>query len=82
MSTHSKDGREWARLSNLKPGSIIKCDDGFTCGINNQERVVGADASGKLFVNCGEGRHYLDGQLASEGIDGGDTDHLVGMWPA
>lgn len=91
MSTHSTDGREWARLSKLKPGAVLKCDDGFTCGIAGKEVLVGRDKNG-FFVGCDGGeeehearqgtgkfqcKHYLDGQTCDE-----DGDHLVGMWPA
>lgn len=90
MSTHSTDGREWARLSKIKPGDILKCDNDFTCGIAGREVMVGRDKSGYLFVFCngndGDGhtrggrghfqcKHHLDGQTD-------DGDHIVGMWPA
>lgn len=77
MSTHSTDGREWARLSQLKPGDKIACDNGFTCGINGKTLTVEKGAgTGNLIVPCRAGAHWLDGQLADDG------DHLVGMWPA
>lgn len=79
MSTHAKNGREWARMSNLKAGQILHCDGDFTCGIAGKDVVVGQTIDGKWFVNCNDGRHFLDGQLATE--TGGSTDHLVGMWP-
>lgn len=85
MTTHSKDGREWAKLSELKPGMSIRADGDFTCGIANRTLIVGADIEGRLFVNCNGGhdgeptgrpaRHYLDGQLQGE-----DHDHLIGFW--
>lgn len=74
MSTHSTDGREWAKLSALKPGDHLTMDDGFTCGISDQTLEVGKDEHG-LYVPCSEGKHYLDGQLSD--VDG---DHTVGMW--
>lgn len=75
MSTHSKDGREWAKLSELKPGMTVQMDDGFTCGIAGKQCLVGAAPDGSLFVNCKDGRHDLSSQA-----DGGDGDHLVGVW--
>lgn len=78
MSTHSTDGREWARLSQLKPGDKICTDGGFSCGINNKTLAVKIDPETKdLCVECDEGMHSLDGQVSEE-----DGDHLVGMWPA
>lgn len=80
MSTHSTDGREWAKLSDLKVGDKLTMDDGFDdgdgegCGISGKTLVVEQGEHG-LFVPCGEGHHYLDGQAD-------DGEHLVGMWPA
>lgn len=77
MSTHSKDGREWAKLSALKAGDKVVTDDGFTCGINNQTLDVRFDAQHGPWVPCRSGKHFLDGQLSDI-----DNDHLVGIWPA
>jgi hypothetical protein len=74
MSTHSTDGREWAKLSELKAGDKIQTDGGFTCGMNNKILIVENDDDDKLFVRCGEGNHLLAGQVDS------DEGHLVGMW--
>lgn len=83
MSTHSTDGREWAKLSALKAGDRVELDGGFTCGIAGKTLIVEEDEDG-LFVPCGgaEGereatQHYLDGQISEV-----DNDHLVGVWPA
>lgn len=76
MSTHSTGGREWAKLSELKPGDKVKTDGGFTCGISSKELEVGFDEHG-FYVPCKHGRHFLDGQLSSV-----DHDHLVGVWLA
>lgn len=77
MSTHSTDGKEYAKLSTLKPGDKVRTDGGFTCGMNNKELEVKKNSTGGLYVDCDEGMHGLDGQLSEE-----DHDHLVGMWPA
>ncbi|BCH33168.1 hypothetical protein MesoLjLc_50980 [Mesorhizobium sp. L-8-10] len=74
MSTHSKDGREWAKLSQLKLGDRIATDGDFTCGISNKTLAIERDDHG-LYVPCDEGNHYLDGQAD-------DGEHLVGIWPA
>lgn len=72
-NTHSTDGREWAKLSELKPGDHVLADDGFTCGMNGKTLEVSQDDHG-LYVPCNEGKHHLDGQAD-------DGDHLVGLWP-
>ncbi len=72
-STHSTDGREWARLSKLKPGDKVEIDDGFTCNAAGIYIVAG-DARG-LYIPCSEGGHHLDGQAD-------DGEHCVGIWPA
>ncbi|MCQ8781674.1 hypothetical protein [Mangrovibrevibacter kandeliae] len=74
MSKFDTRGTEWARLSDLKAGSQVRLDDGFTCGIAGA-RVDVAEDEGGLFVACDHGHHYLDGQLADDG------DHLVGVYP-
>lgn len=73
--THDTNGREYARLSNLKAGDVVDLDGGFTCGISSRRLPVEADSSG-LYVPCGEGKHYLDGQIDDAG------DHLIGVYPA
>lgn len=76
MTTHSTDGREWAKLSALKPGDRVVTGGGFSCGMSHATLEVSGDGGG-LFVPCHAGRHYLDGQLSAV-----DNDHLVGVWPA
>lgn len=75
MSTHSADGREWAKLSEMKAGDVLIPDDGFTCGIAAAGAEVKEDEKG-LYVGCDEGKHYLEGQVSED-----DNDHLVGFWP-
>lgn len=75
MRTDSR-GRPYARLSQLKPGDKLEFDDGFTCipdGATRKVRVGTADA---LYVTCRLGRHYLDGQLVSDG------DACIGVYHA
>ena len=55
------------KLSDLKPGDIIIADGGFTC-MHSGPKTVQIDELG-LYVSCfdnGE-RHYLDGQVSSNG---------------
>lgn len=77
MCTHSKDGREWAKLSALKAGSKVILDGDFTCGIAGETLVVEEHEKYGLYVPCIEGRHFLSGRASN--VDG---DHLVGVWPA
>lgn len=97
MSTHSLDGREWAKLSDLETGDILIPDGDFTC-ITEGNPVVVLDGTpfiekalnwwferepkrSQLYVECAEGRHYLEGQINLSG-DGEDHDHLIGLWKA
>ena len=75
MSTHSIDGREWARTDQTKAGSLLLADGGFHGCIKEGEVLkVGEDDAG-LYVPCGHGNHYLDGQ------ENYDATHYVGLWP-
>lgn len=59
--THSDDGREWAKLSEMKPGIA----DIFSCGISNKTLPVYQDpVNGELCVKCEGGNHYLSAQMA------------------
>jgi hypothetical protein len=73
-------GRPWAKLSEVRVGSSVVADGGFTCLDKGVERVVQQDSNGKLFIRCGgskrsgvKARHYLDGQAD-------DGEHLVGLY--
>jgi len=77
MSSHSTDGREWARLSKVKEGDLLEMDNDFTCGIANETlaaRLKGGD--GGLYVYCNHGQHYLEPNLSEDG------DHIIGVWAA
>lgn len=75
MSTHSTDGRPWARLSELKAGDKLVADGGFTCIKKGGVVVVEARGDGQLYVGCRSGSHYLDGQVSGE-----NHDSLIGLW--
>lgn len=70
--THSTDGREWARLSLLRPGDRLIPDGDFPCLAEGVPVTVRRGVS-ELFVMCAAGPHELEGQLADDG------DHLVGL---
>jgi hypothetical protein len=74
MPMQDKNGREWARLSQLMPGDEVQCDGGFTCLPNKAVATVKEDSDGK-YISCDHGKHYLDGQLETDG------DSLIGLYP-
>jgi hypothetical protein len=51
-----------ATILNVQVGTRLIADGGFTCLPNAAEIVVEDEGRG-LFVPCGCGKHYLDGQL-------------------
>lgn len=71
-------GREYARLSQLKAGDRVQVDRDFTCIIPFSIRIVREDEQG-LYIKCIEGNHYLDGQLDEAD---GDDQILIGIYPA
>ena len=58
---------KWAKLSEVKRGTLLEADSGFVCLRPGQLCPVKADACGALYVECEAGEHYLAGQA---GIDG------------
>lgn len=56
-----------ATTDNVREGSIVIADGGFTC-LEEGARLIVRSEDGTLFVNCADGRHALDGQL-DEGDD-------------
>jgi hypothetical protein len=57
-----KNGRPWATVDQVKPGSIVEADGGFTCLRKDTEHLVYSDPDG-LVVLCDYGKHHIDGQL-------------------
>jgi hypothetical protein len=53
-------------VDKVKKGTLLRCDDGFTCIRAGTVVKVRKDSSG-LWIPCREGRHYLDGQLNDSG---------------
>lgn len=62
------------KLQDVKPGDRLVPDAGFSCLRKGEAYAVRSaeDAKG-LFINCADGRHYLDGQTNEE------TGELVGL---
>lgn len=71
--TTDKQGREYAKLSELKAGDTVTVDGDFTCMKAWSQHIVKASLEG-LFIPYKEGEHMLDGQAD----DGGN---LVGIYP-
>lgn len=64
--------RSYVKLRDLKAGDKVEFDGGFDCIKSGEHRTVYSSISG-LYVDCGEGKHYLSGQL---GLD----DLLIGVY--
>lgn len=71
MSTHDKQGRPYAKLSELKAGDTIELDGDFTC-IGAIKTQIKKDDSG-LYFECAEGGHHLRGHAD-------DGEHCVGVY--
>jgi hypothetical protein len=70
-------GIVWAREGDVQPGDVLIADGGFTCLKNGQRCVVHLDeATAKthkwpgsgLYVECKDGKHFIDGQL-DDGVE-------------
>jgi hypothetical protein len=76
VTTHSADGRPWAKLSELKPGDKLVTDGGFTCMLDDAVKEVRQRENGDLYIECDlEGGHTLEGQVSEV-----NHDSLVGLW--
>ena len=60
------------KLSEIKVEDILVFDDGFTCLKHGEKSIVRQDNKG-LYINCEEGKHYLEGQIDEE-------DNLIGLF--
>lgn len=50
----------------VKKGTLLRCDDDFTC-IRAGTVVKVRESKEGLWIPCRSGRHYLDGQLNDSG---------------
>ena len=71
MTKQDLQGREYASYSSLKAGQLVKVDDGFDCMTPWSARPVHFDNSGKAYLLCDAGYHYLDGR----------HDSIIGIYP-
>lgn len=60
------------KISDVNPGDFVKTDNGFTCMSEGEIKKVQKDNVG-LFIECKEGKHYLDGQIDD------DEETLIGL---
>ncbi len=58
--------RPFAKISDVKAGDKLKTDGGFTCMAEGEVKTIIADEAGRLFIECCDGRHALDGQEEGE----------------
>jgi hypothetical protein len=65
------NGREYAKLSDLKEGDIVELDRDFSCMSGIVEIFHSDDG---LYFVCIYGRHYLIGQMEADGS-------LTGIYP-
>lgn len=65
---NDKQGRPYAKLSELKAGDSIELDNGFTCA-KSGVTTVQEDNLG-LYFTCSDGRHTLAGQVEDETLIG------------
>lgn len=56
-----KAGKPYAKVSEVKEGTVLVCDGGFTCVDDGAELIVKKDEKG-LYFDCRDAGHYLDGQ--------------------
>jgi len=73
--THDKQGRPWAKLSELKAGDVLRvASNRFTCMTQGERKVVEVIA-GECCVRCSHGMHYIN-NLADDSRWG----HLIGFY--
>ena len=68
-------GRMYAKVSEVKVGTCLECDGGFTCMEKGRVNVVKANEGG-LYIVCNELVHGLDGQIAGDE----DDEYYVGLY--
>jgi len=73
MATKDKQGRAYAKLSELRAGAMVKVDGDFTCLEPWTAHEVKQDAAG-VYVECQDGKHHLNGQAD-------DGEHCIGIYP-
>lgn len=65
-------GRAYAKIADVKVGSKLECDGGFTCMKQGAIKEVAA-FDGQLYIPCRRGTHMLAGQIKA--------DCYIGLYP-
>lgn len=92
------EGPSIVRVSDVKVGTKLIADGGFTCLSEGEVVIVEKDDAGDLFVRCAgpdgmdepgspavstrDEPHELDGQFCTPGEHGVDFFHYIGFWLA
>ena len=68
-----KQGREYAKVSDLRAGDLVKVDGDFTCLEPWTTHLVQANTDG-LWIDCNDEhhQHYLSGQI--------DNGYYIGIY--
>lgn len=61
-------------FADVRAGDTLVADNGFTCMLAGPKQVH-ADTAQRLYVQCGDGRHYLHGQKGQDGRLVGFSQH-------
>lgn len=69
-----KEGWAEVKVSDVRRGTQLRCDSGFTCMTNGDVKIVEQDKDGDLYVPCRQGHHSLAGQISEDGT------MYVGFW--
>lgn len=60
--------RCYAHRKDIRKGTVVVCDSGFSCLSPNEMKPVYFDTEGEPFVNCTGGRHYLNEHRDARGF--------------
>lgn len=75
-TTTDHAGRPYAKLSTIRPGTLLQVDGDWSClPVGAIREVFNEDGAGnsQLCIHCSDGLHMLEGQLQDDG------DTLVGI---
>lgn len=54
--------REFAKASEVNVGDTLEADGGFTCLCEGDRKPVMKNVDNRLYIECNEGKHFLEGQ--------------------
>ena len=64
-----KQLRPWAKVSEVKEGSVLATDDSHQCMMEGVNRIVQNDPILGLYVGCSVGRHNLRSHLTHDKLE-------------